>query len=83
MPNNVKKMIQNIKEITGNNYSEDEIYSMLKECSMDPNQTTHNLLSMGIFILLYFFFSFFFKVLVCQIFYFYLWVLLYLILLEL
>nr|GEW38341.1 GBF-interacting protein 1-like isoform X1 [Tanacetum cinerariifolium] len=45
----VKKTIQNIKEITGNNYSEDEIYSMLKECSMDPNQTTHNLLSMDPF----------------------------------
>ncbi|PWA13662.1 hypothetical protein CTI12_AA631690 [Artemisia annua] len=41
----VKKTIQNIKEITGNNYSEDEIYAMLKECNMDPNETTQNLLA--------------------------------------
>ncbi|XP_023741655.1 GBF-interacting protein 1 [Lactuca sativa] len=43
IPNNVRKTIQNIKEITGN-HSEDEIYAMLKECSMDPNETTQKLL---------------------------------------
>ncbi|KAI3920468.1 hypothetical protein MKX01_000807 [Papaver californicum] len=43
IPNNVKKMIQNIKEIAGN-HSDDEIYAMLKECSMDPNETTQKLL---------------------------------------
>ncbi|KAJ0733380.1 putative GBF-interacting protein [Helianthus annuus] len=43
IPNNVRKMIQNIKEITGN-HSEDEIYAMLKDCSMDPNETTQKLL---------------------------------------
>ncbi|KAL4581452.1 hypothetical protein LXL04_017667 [Taraxacum kok-saghyz] len=43
IPNSVRKTIQNIKEITGN-HSEDEIYSMLKECSMDPNETTQKLL---------------------------------------
>lgn len=43
IPNNMKKMIQNIKEITGN-HSEDEIYAMLKECSMDPNETAQRLL---------------------------------------
>ncbi|GKA34229.1 GBF-interacting protein 1-like protein isoform X1 [Tanacetum coccineum] len=41
----VKKTIQHIKEITGNNYSEDEIYAMLEECNMDPNETTQNLLA--------------------------------------
>ncbi|KAF2292468.1 hypothetical protein GH714_023127 [Hevea brasiliensis] len=35
IPSNVRKMIQNIKEITGN-HSEEEIYAMLKDCSMDP-----------------------------------------------
>ncbi|XP_021724431.1 GBF-interacting protein 1-like [Chenopodium quinoa] len=43
IPNNVKKTIQNIKEITGN-HSDEEIYAMLKDCSMDPNETTQKLL---------------------------------------
>ncbi|XVE78290.1 hypothetical protein DITRI_Ditri13aG0132900 [Diplodiscus trichospermus] len=41
--NSVKKTIQNIKEITGN-HSEEEIYAMLRECSMDPNETAQRLL---------------------------------------
>lgn len=43
IPSNVKKTIQNIKEITGN-HSDEEIYAMLKECSMDPNETAQKLL---------------------------------------
>ncbi|KAL5798148.1 hypothetical protein ACOSQ2_002968 [Xanthoceras sorbifolium] len=43
IPSNMKKTIQNIKEITGN-HSEEEIYAMLKECSMDPNETAQRLL---------------------------------------
>ncbi|PKU69692.1 GBF-interacting protein 1-like isoform X1 [Dendrobium catenatum] len=43
IPNNTKKMIQNIKEIAAN-HSDEEIYTMLKECSMDPNETVHKLL---------------------------------------
>ncbi|XP_026392957.1 GBF-interacting protein 1-like isoform X3 [Papaver somniferum] len=43
IPNTVKKTIQDIKEIAGN-HSDDEIYAMLKECSMDPNETTQRLL---------------------------------------
>ncbi|XP_059661279.1 GBF-interacting protein 1-like isoform X2 [Cornus florida] len=43
IPSSVRKMIQNIKEITGN-HSEEEIYAMLKECSMDPNETAQKLL---------------------------------------
>ncbi|KAH7843507.1 hypothetical protein Vadar_017433 [Vaccinium darrowii] len=43
IPNSVRKTIQNIKEITGN-HSEEEIYAMLKECSMDPNETAQKLL---------------------------------------
>ncbi|OVA19746.1 Protein of unknown function DUF1296 [Macleaya cordata] len=43
IPNSVRKTIQNIKEIAGN-HSDDEIYAMLKECSMDPNETAQKLL---------------------------------------
>ncbi|KAK7385487.1 hypothetical protein VNO78_31209 [Psophocarpus tetragonolobus] len=43
IPNSVRRTIQNIKEITGN-HSEEDIYAMLKECSMDPNETTQKLL---------------------------------------
>lgn len=43
IPSNVRKMIQNIKEITGN-HSEEDIYAMLKDCSMDPNETAQKLL---------------------------------------
>ncbi|WJX63516.1 hypothetical protein P8452_48388 [Trifolium repens] len=43
IPNSVKKTIQHIKEITGN-HSDEDIYAMLKECSMDPNETTQKLL---------------------------------------
>ncbi|XP_038693360.1 GBF-interacting protein 1-like isoform X2 [Tripterygium wilfordii] len=43
IPNSVRKTIQNIKEITGN-HSEEEIYAMLKDCSMDPNETAQRLL---------------------------------------
>ncbi|KAF7833210.1 GBF-interacting protein 1-like [Senna tora] len=43
IPSSVRKTIQNIKEITGN-HSEEEIYAMLKECSMDPNETAQKLL---------------------------------------
>ncbi|GAB4845906.1 hypothetical protein Ancab_024911 [Ancistrocladus abbreviatus] len=48
IPNNVRKTIQNIKEITSN-HSEEDIYAMLKECSMDPNETTQRLLHLDTF----------------------------------
>ncbi|XP_055823590.1 GBF-interacting protein 1-like isoform X2 [Solanum dulcamara] len=48
IPSGMRKTIQNIKEITGN-HGEDEIYAMLKECSMDPNETTQKLLSQDTF----------------------------------
>ncbi|KAL2547752.1 Kinase-related protein of unknown function [Forsythia ovata] len=44
IPSSVKKTIENIKEITGQSHSEEEIYAMLKECSMDPNETAQKLL---------------------------------------
>ncbi|KAG6748794.1 hypothetical protein POTOM_048728 [Populus tomentosa] len=47
IPSNARKTIQNIKEIAGN-HSDEEIYAMLKECSMDPNETAQKLLSQGL-----------------------------------
>ncbi|GAB2275008.1 hypothetical protein Dimus_009776 [Dionaea muscipula] len=48
IPNNLKNTIQNLKEITGNQ-NEEEIYAMLKECSMEPNETAQRLLLQGNF----------------------------------
>ena len=46
IPAKVKKVIQNIKEISGN-HDDEEVYYMLKECNMDPNETAQQLLSQG------------------------------------
>ncbi|KAJ0988207.1 hypothetical protein J5N97_006563 [Dioscorea zingiberensis] len=43
IPGSVRRMIQNIKEIAGN-HSDEEVYAMLKECAMDPNETAQRLL---------------------------------------
>ncbi|KAL9224903.1 hypothetical protein vseg_000884 [Gypsophila vaccaria] len=48
IPNNVRKTIQNIKEIA-KNHNEDDIYAMLKDCSMDPNETVQRLLHLDTF----------------------------------
>ena len=57
IPNCVRKTIENIKEITGN-HSDDEIYAMLKECSMDPNETAQKLLLQGtLYVCFYDFFA--------------------------
>lgn len=42
----VRKTIQSIKEIVGN-HSEADIYTMLKETNMDPNETVQKLLTQG------------------------------------
>lgn len=47
IPSSIKNTIENIKEITGQSHSEEEIYAMLKECSMDPNETAQKLLLQG------------------------------------
>nr|VDD03988.1 unnamed protein product [Brassica rapa] len=43
----VQKMIQSLKEIV--NCSDSEIYTMLVECHMDPNETVIRLISQGFF----------------------------------
>lgn len=44
-----RETIKNIKEIAGN-HSDDEVYAVLRECSMDPNETAHKLLFQGQFL---------------------------------
>ncbi|KAL0353489.1 UNVERIFIED_CONTAM: GBF-interacting protein 1-like, partial [Sesamum angustifolium] len=39
----LRKTIQDIKEITGK-HSDEDVYAMLKECNMDPNETAQKLL---------------------------------------
>lgn len=51
IPSSVRKTIQNIREITGKQHSDHEIYAVLKECYMDPNETAQKLLYLGIFLL--------------------------------
>lgn len=51
VPTSSKKMIQNLKEIV--NCPEAEIYAMLKECNMDPNEAVNRLLSQGLFPLIF------------------------------
>ncbi|KAG0559026.1 hypothetical protein KC19_10G072600 [Ceratodon purpureus] len=43
IPASTKKVVQDLKEVVGN--SEEEIYAMLKECNMDPNETAQRLLN--------------------------------------
>ncbi|XP_050370882.1 GBF-interacting protein 1-like [Argentina anserina] len=49
IPDNVKSTIQNIREITKKLHSDDEIYAVLKECSMDPNETAQKLMYLDTF----------------------------------
>ncbi|GKV36485.1 hypothetical protein SLEP1_g44611 [Rubroshorea leprosula] len=49
IPENAKKTIQNIREITGKKHSDEEIYAVLKECDMDPNDTAQKLFYLDTF----------------------------------
>ncbi|XP_039061129.1 GBF-interacting protein 1-like isoform X2 [Hibiscus syriacus] len=49
IPESAKKTIQSIREITGKQHSDEEIYVVLKECFMDPNETAQKLLHLDIF----------------------------------
>lgn len=48
IPSNVRKMIRDIKEIAAK-HSDEDIYVMLKECNMDPNETAQRLLYLDTF----------------------------------
>lgn len=45
IPSASRKMVQSLKEIV--NCSDSEIYVVLKECNMDPNEAVSRLLSQG------------------------------------
>ncbi|OIW16406.1 hypothetical protein TanjilG_19122 [Lupinus angustifolius] len=49
IPDNVRKTIHNIREITGKQHTDDEIYAVLRDCSMDPNETAQKLLYLDTF----------------------------------
>ncbi|XP_022717224.1 uncharacterized protein LOC111275888 [Durio zibethinus] len=49
IPDNVRETIQSIREITGKQHSDEEIYAVLKEFSMDPNETAQKLLYLDTF----------------------------------
>ncbi|KAK2991786.1 hypothetical protein RJ640_004883 [Escallonia rubra] len=46
IPSNVLGMIKQIREVTAK-HSDDEIYAMLKECNMDPDDAAQKLLYLG------------------------------------
>lgn len=45
IPAGSRKMVQSLKEIV--NCPEPEIYAVLKECNMDPNEAVNRLLTQG------------------------------------
>ncbi|KAG2678286.1 hypothetical protein I3760_12G137000 [Carya illinoinensis] len=49
IPSHVRRTIHDIREITGKQHSDDEIYAVLKECSMDPDETAQKLLYLDTF----------------------------------
>lgn len=59
IPANLRKTIQDIKEIAGD-HSDEDILAVLKECKMDPNETAQKLLYLGIHknVSLFFFWGF-------------------------
>ncbi|GAA0180339.1 hypothetical protein LIER_30093 [Lithospermum erythrorhizon] len=49
IPKSLRKTIEDIKEIAGGKHSDDDVYAMLKECNMDPNETAQRLLYLDTF----------------------------------
>ncbi|XP_028771532.1 GBF-interacting protein 1-like, partial [Neltuma alba] len=49
IPSHCHKIIRNIREITGKQHSDDDIYAVLTECSMDPDETAQKLLYLDTF----------------------------------
>lgn len=56
IPASVKKVVQDLKEVVGNNCTDSEIYAVLRDCNMDPNEAVQRLLSQGFSLLLLFLF---------------------------
>ncbi|XP_050216902.1 GBF-interacting protein 1-like isoform X2 [Mercurialis annua] len=49
IPETVRKTILSIRETTGRQHSDEDIYSVLKDCAMDPNETAQKLLYLDTF----------------------------------
>ncbi|KAJ8532496.1 hypothetical protein K7X08_012419 [Anisodus acutangulus] len=49
IPSNLRKTINDIKEIAAGKHTDEDIYAMLKECNMDPNETAQKLLYLDTF----------------------------------
>ncbi|CAI0437754.1 unnamed protein product [Linum tenue] len=49
IPENARKVIHDIREITGKQHGDEEIYAVLKDCAMDPNETAQKLLYLDTF----------------------------------
>ncbi|XP_023642363.1 GBF-interacting protein 1 isoform X2 [Capsella rubella] len=49
IPADLLKTIQNIREVTGKQHSDEEIFSVFKECFNDPHETTQKLLYLDTF----------------------------------
>ncbi|KAL5795504.1 hypothetical protein ACOSQ2_000324 [Xanthoceras sorbifolium] len=49
IPPAAKKIVQNLKEIVGKNCTDAEIYAVLLDCNMDPDDAVHRLLSQDTF----------------------------------
>ncbi|KDO59193.1 hypothetical protein CISIN_1g004145mg [Citrus sinensis] len=49
IPAHVRPLIQSIRETTGKQHGDEEIYSVLQDCSMDPNETAQKLLYLDTF----------------------------------
>lgn len=48
IPAAAKKIVQNLKETLNKNCTDSEIYAVLVECNMDPNDAFQRLLSQGL-----------------------------------
>lgn len=49
IPESIQRMVQCIKEIVVL-HSDEDVYAMLKECFMDPNEAVQKLLDLGIWL---------------------------------
>ncbi|KAI4340008.1 hypothetical protein MLD38_024888 [Melastoma candidum] len=49
MSEEVRRTIHNIREITGKQHSDEDVYAMLEVCSMDPDETTQKLFYLDTF----------------------------------
>lgn len=64
IPPGVMELVQHLKEVVDNSCTYSEIYAVLMECNMDPNETVARLLAQGLssFLFLYLHFFYFLSI---------------------